>query len=68
MGKMRGPQKPIKRYKCDDCSLVFEKPYDPQREPIVTCKYCGDANVHRIFASPAGRTIDGIEPEIVRAG
>jgi len=68
MGTMRGPQRPIKKYKCDDCGQVFEKPYDPQKEPVVHCLYCGDPNVHRIFPSPTGKSIDGVEPEIVRAG
>ncbi len=68
MGKMKGPQKPIKQYKCDDCSLVFKKRYDPQREPITVCPSCGDPNIHRIFTSPTGQTLDGTEPELIRVG
>lgn len=68
MGHMRAPSHPVRQYRCDDCGEVFQKRYDPAKEPIVTCIHCGDPNVHRIFKSPTGQTLDGVEPELIRAG
>jgi putative FmdB family regulatory protein len=66
MGTMKGPSRPIRRWKCDDCKQVFDKRYDPQREPVTTCPHCGDPNIHQIFRSVTGRTLDGDEPEMIR--
>lgn len=68
MSKMKGQTYPIKIYKCDDCQAIFKKRYNPQEEPITSCPECGDVNIHRIFKSPTGRTLDGTEPEMIRVG
>jgi len=66
MGHMRGPSHPIKKWRCDDCQWVFEERYSPQDKPIPECPECGSVNLHNIFKSPTGQTLDGVEPELVR--
>ncbi|MDZ7816894.1 MAG: FmdB family zinc ribbon protein [Planctomycetota bacterium] len=49
---------PTYEYKCDDCSMNFEKFQSMTDAPLTECPYC-KGNVHRVPSAGAGLVFKG---------